>query len=234
MLNLINNRIVQLVLVFILGASIGAIFYPTSHIETKLHSKYELEEKSMKETYEKEQSQLKETLDKTINTYKSYKSESSSKINSLTVQVHNLESKHKTSYYKLIKPDGTIEIRKATESDTKESDSVTTQIQQEFKTKIQSIEDKWEKIHKDRVQVIKKEFAQKEESYKHQIQELDKSKVVDVNKKVSSLEVGYNTDNQYYLDITHDLFGPIFMGIQIESDKQVSNKSIGAGLGLRF
>lgn len=231
---LLQNQLVRYALVLIVGVGIGAVCYPSSHIEEKLHKKYEEEVKTLTETHEQELKSLKESYDKSSEEYKSYKSESEKKVQSLTVQIHNMESKQKTSYYKLVKPDGTIEVKKFSESDVNESSTAITQIQEEFKTKVESIEQKWETIHKQRVEEIKKDFTQKEETYKHKIEELEQSRTVDTNKKSFGAEGGYNTDRQYYLHVTGDLFGPLFMGVHGETDQKADKKSIGAGLGIHF
>lgn len=231
---LLKNQLVRYALVLLIGAGLGAVFYPTSSIEEKLHKKYEEETKTLVETHEKEVKSMKETYDKSLEEFKSYKQESEKKVQTLTTEVKSLQSKQKTSYYKLIKPDGTIEIKKFSESEVNESSSAITSIQEEFKTKIESIEQRWEKVHKERVEQIKKDFVQKEETYKKQIEELEKSKVVSKNEKSFGVEGGYNTESQYYLHAIGDLYGPLYMGIQTESDKEFNDKSIGVGLGVRF
>lgn len=233
-LNLLNKEWVKYLLTLIAGVAIGAVFYPTSHLEEKISKKYEEEVKSLKETHLREEQNLKESYAKSSEEFKSYKQESERKVSVLTTQIQTLQSKQKTSYYKLIKPDGTIEVKKFSESEVNESSSTVTSIQEEFKTKIASIETKWEKIHKERVSKMTKDFSQKEETYKHKIEELEKTRTVDTNKKSFGVEGGYNTESQYYLHATGDLFGPVFMGVHTESNKELDKKSIGAGLGIRF
>lgn len=226
-----DSKVVQLLLMFAVGVAIGAFFYPTKHIETKLKEQHDLETKTLNEEHSKELSQIRDTLDKSTQEYKSQLAESDKKISKLTTENTTLKSTQKTSYYKLIKPDGTIEVRKFSETQVDESKQVVTSIQEEFKTKIASIEAKWEKIHEDRVTTLQKEFDAKEESYKHQIDTLEESKVVDINKKSFGIEAGVLTSGSYYGHATYDFLGPIFLGVQAQ---QGASNSMGAGIGFRF
>jgi len=231
-----NSKPVQFGLVLLAGVAIGAIFYPTKHIEERERQKHELETKTLNEQHAKELSQVRDTLDKTTEQFKSQLSESEKKIVKLTTENTTLKSTQKTAYYKIVKPDGTIEIRKFTETQVDESKQVITSIQEEFKTKIASIETKWETIHKERVAKIQKEFDSKEETYKHQIDELEKSKVIDINKKSFGVEAGILTNTSYYGHVTYDVFGPFFLGLQAQFPITPTSPGAagGAGIGIRF
>ena len=217
----------------LIGITIGAIFYPTKKIEEKITAKYEQEISSLKEVHSKEQSELTEKYAASLKENKELHIESEKKITKLTSEVKNLQSKQKTAYYKLIKPDGTIEIKKFTESEVTESTKVVTQIQEEFKTKIDKIETKWAEIHKERVTKLQKDFDSKESEYKKTIEELTKSKTVSINEKRFGLEAGMMSNKNYYGHATADLWGPVFVGIHGEIGSDNDNK-LGAGLGIRF
>lgn len=229
-----NNKLVQFVLVLLVGITIGAVFYPTKHIEETLTSKYESEIKTLKETHSKELQTEHDKLTKTSEEFSSYKSESSKKISSLTTEVKTLQSKQKTAYYKVIRPDGTIEIKKFSESEVNESSQVVTQIQEEFKQKISSIENKWETIHKEKVASLQKDFDTKEQDYQRQISELKTTKIVDVNPKRFGLEGGMLTNKDYYGHATMDVWGPFFVGVHGQMGQGADTGLIGAGVGLRF
>lgn len=231
-----GSKVIQFVLVLLLGVAIGALFYPTKRIEERERQKHELETKTLNETHSKELSQVRDTLDKTTQEFKSQLSESEKKITKLTTENSTLKSSQKTAYYKLVKPDGTIEIKKFSETQVDESKQVITSIQEEFKQKVASIETKWETVHKERVEKLQKEFSSKEESYKHQIDELEKSKVVDINKKSFGAEVGVLTNLNYYGHVTYDVFGPFFLGLHAQFGLTPTAPSAagGAGIGLRF
>jgi hypothetical protein len=230
---LLSKEWVRLVGVLLLGVTIGAIFYPTKRIEEKITQKYEQEIATIKETHQKEVDSVQEEFLKVASEYHSYHDEMEKKVSSLTVEVKTLQSKQKTAYYKIVKPDGTIEIKKFTESEVNESSKVITQVQEEFKRKVESIETKWQSIHETRVTQIKKEFDSKESEYKKTIEELSKSKTVSVNEKRFGLEAGMLSDKNYYGHATADLWGPVFVGVHGELGPNNDNK-LGAGVGLRF
>jgi preprotein translocase subunit SecD len=232
--SILKNQLVRYLLVLLVGVGIGAVFYPTSRIEEKYEQRNEETVKSLTELHSKEKQKLFEQLDATTVEYKSYREQSEKKIQTLTIEVKTLQSKQKTSFFKLVKPDGTVEVKKFSESEVNESSTVIAQIQEEFKIKIEAIENKWESIHRQRLEEVKKDFQQKEDTYKSRIDELEKSKVVEKNEKSFGLEGGMNTEKQYYIHGTGDLYGPLFMGIHTESDKEFNDKSIGVGLGIKF
>lgn len=226
-----SNSWIQFLPVLVAGIAIGAIFYPTKHIEERERQKHELETKILNETHAKELSQVRDTLDKVNQQSNEYRKEAEVRISKLTAENSTLKSKVKTAYYKVVRPDGTIEIKKFTESEVDESRQVITSIQQEFKEKIASIENRWETIHRERVTAITKEFNSKEESYKRQIDELERRKVVDVNKKSFGVEVGVMTNASYYGHVSYDVFGPVFIGGHAQFGSQ---NGLGTGIGLRF
>jgi hypothetical protein len=226
-----GSKILQLILIFLLGMIIGVVFYPTKHIETKLTKIHQEEIATLKEQHQKELSVEHDKYSKLETNSKEYHVQSELNISKLTTQVSTLKSKQKTSYYKLVKPDGTVEIKKFTESEVDESTKVVTSIQEEFKQKIDSIEKKWESIHKDRVAEIQKDFSSKEETYKKTIDELQKSKVVDINKKSFGLEAGALLNGNYYGHVTYDVLGPLFLGLHSQLGTSPTG---GAGIGIRF
>src|SRR5690606_32585529 len=117
------------------------------------------------------------------------------------------------------------------ESEVTESTKVIAQIQEEFKTKIESIEKKWSDVHRERVLELKKEYDSKLEEYQKKIVELEKDKIVDINKKSFGVEVGLVTGLNYYGHVTYDVFGPFFLGLHTQLGSSVS---AGAGIGIRF
>lgn len=225
-----ENKLVQFLLVGLCGIAIGVIFYPTKEIQEKEKIKYEQQISKLSEEHKIELNKLNESLKKEKHRVVTINKDLRSKLDKITVENKELKNKQKVSYFKLIKPDGTIEIKKFSESEINESSQVITKIQQEFEFRLKSVEDKWEKIHEQRVSSIKKEFDKKEEEYKKQTQELEKIKITEINKKKFGLEVGLNLQKQLYGHITYDLFGPLFIGLH----SQVGSINTGAGIGIRF
>ena len=226
-----NSILLQGMTILLIGVAIGAIFYPTKHIEETLTKKHQEEITILKEQHQKEIDKEHESYLEVSNQFHSYHDESEKKISSLTTQVTLLQSHQKTSYYKVVRPDGTIEIKKFSETDVSESTKVVTQIQEEFKQKIDSIEQKWSTIHKERIAEIQKEFDAKEQDYKKTIDEMKQTKVVDINKKSFGIEIGALITKDYYAHIAYDIFGPFFIGAQAQFG---SDNTGGLGIGLHL
>lgn len=230
-----GSKLLQFALVGVSGIAIGAIFYPTKHIEETYKEHYEEVLKKEREETAKRELETKAAYTKELTSIHSQKMELESKVSVLTVEVRDLKSKQKTAYYKIVRPDGTIEIKRFTESEVTESTQVISQIQTEFKQKVESIEQKWEKVHKERVTKLKEEYSAKEKEYQSKIHDLEKTKVVDINKKNGGLEVGLTTKGNVYLHPTYDVFGPVFIGAHAEGSPATgSGFSGGAGVGIRF
>jgi hypothetical protein len=230
-----ESRVVQFALVAFVSAAAGALLYPTKHIEETYKEHYEQVLAKEREVSSKRELEAKEAYTKELINLHQKKQELEVKISSLTIENKELKSKQKTAYYKIVRPDGTIEIKRFTESEVNESTQVITQIQQEFKQKIEEIESKWEKVHKERVTKLQEQFSSKEREYQKIIRDLEQTKVVDINKKSGALEVGVLSSGNVYVHPTYDLFGPFFVGAHVEgSPSNGSNFGGGAGLGIRF
>lgn len=230
--DLLSKEWVRLVGVLLIGITIGVVFYPSKRVEEKITQKFEQEISTLKEVQSKELKEVNEKLSITSIEKKELHEQSEKKINSLTTEIKNLQSKQKTSYYKLVKPDGTIEIKKFSESEVSESSSVITQIQQEFKTKIDQIDSKYATIHKERIEKIQKDFQSKEVEYQKTIAELSKTKITTTNEKRFGIEAGMDQDKNYYGHATADLWGPVFLGVHGQINK--TDSKLGAGIGVRF
>lgn len=231
---LLANETIRNILLFVGGVTVGVLFYPERRIEERVSQKYEAEIAVIKETHAKEmQSSLEEKL-QLSSEFRKYHDESEQKISKLTTEIRNLQSKQKTAYYKIVRPDGTIEIKKFSESEVNESSQVITQVQEEFKRKVEQIENKWETIHQKRVTEIVKDFNSKEESYKKEISELKKERIETVNTKRFGAEAGYLSNKNYYGHATADIWGPVFLGVHGQLDPSNNAGVVGAGVGVKF
>lgn len=228
---LLEKQSVRYVLCLLAGVSIGAIFYPTKTVEERVSKKYELEMSKMKEAYSTEKSSLREELTKLSGQYRSYKEQTDSKLVRNLEEIRDLKRKQKTSYYKIVRPDGTVEIKKFSETEVDESTKVVEKIQQEFKVKIADIENKWEQTHRRRVAELESSFKEREGSYQKRISELESTKTVTVNQKRFTLDVGALTTKNYYGHFTMDLWGPLVIGVHGQLG---DSNAFGAGIGIRF
>ena len=188
-------------------------------------------------TRAKELSTVQEKLDKATTEFSQLREESSAKISKLTTEIKTLKSHQRIAYYKIVRPDGTIEEKQLTETDIDESTQIVTQIQEEYKRKVDQIETKWETIHQERVTAIQKEFSLKEDTYQKEIASLKKEKITDINPKNFGLEVGFMSNLHYYAHATYDVWGPFFIGLHGTGGtdlKTLSNWQVGGGLGIRL
>ena len=217
---------------FFIGITVGVVFYPTKHIEEEITSQYEQEITSLKEQHFKTVVSLKEQINIQNQQNTSKITEQHNTITKLNSEIKTLQSKQKTAYYKIIKPDGTIEIKKFSESEVNESSNVVIQIKEEFKTKIQEIETKWENIHKQRTESLQQDFKNKEQSYQKTIKQLQYSKETTTNPKKFGLEIGILSNKDYYTHIDATLWGPFYMGLHGDINK--TNPKVGIGIGIKF
>lgn len=237
---LLENQYVRYVGLLLIGITIGALFYPTSHIEEKMKSKFQEEMSQVKTTHAQELATVTEQYNKVVAESKQYKEESEKKVSILQTEVKSLQSKQKTAYYKLIKPDGTIEIKKFTESEVNESSKVVTSIQEEYKKKVEELQNKWETIHAERLTSIKKDFDSKEQNYVMRISELEKSKVTSINEKKTNVEIGAMTNSDYYGHLSSNVWGPFTLGTHINYSKEdqfrqkPAETTVGGGIGFSF
>ena len=239
-LELLKNQYVRLGLALSIGFILGAIFYPTKRIEEKMTQKHMEEMAKYSEMHVKEVTELNEMITKVTLDSKTYKEETEKKFSLLRTENKELKSKQKTAYYKIIRPDGTIEIKKFTESEVNESSKVVTSIQEEFKTKIESIETKWASIHTERLLAVKKEFDSKESEYKKTIDELTKSKTTSINESSSTVDIGMMSNKDYFGHATTSIRGPFIGSIHVDqkqediSRQQKAETVVGAGVGWKF
>ena len=233
MKELLKKRSVQIGIAVVVGVAIGAVFYPTKHIEERVKEEYREIVKTERTEKEVLRKQLTEQIDELKEERTTRTIKTSERITKLTYRVKELQSKKKETFYKLIKPDGTIEIRSYKESEVNESTRVITSIRKEFDQKITEIEERWKRVHTKRIKKLKKEFTSKENVYEDRIAKLEKEKITDINPKKYGLEVGYLSNKQYYFHANVDVFGPVFVGVHTQSDL-ISNFAVGAGIGLRL
>ena len=232
-----DNAWARYVLLFVAGIAIGAIFYPSKTIikevkveDTTRIERLEKELTNTKEKYEEKLTQKQEenkTLEITMN----------KKVESLTSEIRVLQSKIKTSYYKLVKPDGTIEERQFTESEVNESTQVVQSIREEFTQKILEIENRWMTIHRERVTAIEIQHAKEVTEFTEKIKKLEQYEKIEINKRSTQFELGFLSNKNYYLHVTRDLFGPIFIGVHTQTNLGLladPQFAVGGGVGWRF
>jgi predicted RNase H-like nuclease (RuvC/YqgF family) len=226
-----NSRVTQFALTLVAGVAIGAVFYPTKHIEEKISKTYEEKISQINTQHQQELSTQKDTYEKQLSETKQVVSSSQHTIDTLQTSIRELKSREHYTYYKIVHPDGTIEEKKVLDRETDDTSSTVTKIQEEYKQQLASIETRYETIHQERVAEIKKDYDSQITTLKSQISTYESSKVTDINKKNYGIEAGYLSNQSYYIHGTADVFGPVFVGIHGETG---TSNSIGAGIGLRL
>jgi hypothetical protein len=228
-----SHPVAQFVLVFIAGVAIGALFYPTKRIEDRVHQQDQLIIDKL--TTEKEE--IRTTLTQQITSITQQKNEMqlsmTQQLMELRLEVKELQSKKKEVWYKIVKPDGTIEERRYSESEVNESSQVISSVQQEYEKKITELNTQWQKTVDSKLQEQQVQFDKINKENERKISELESSHTVTINEKKYGLEVGYLTSAQYYGHVNVDLFGPIFIGAHVNTNL-TNSTSVGAGLGIRF
>lgn len=228
----------------ILGMVIGVVFYPSKTIterETlKLRESYELKISEIQKTHTEETKGLSEKLIAEESARKSLEVETSKKLELLTQENRSLKQSSKKQKFKLVKPDGTIIEKEMEQSDSEEVSSVVSSIKQEFSQKIKSIEERWKKVHEERVAELKKKFDQDIEKTKSEqkiVEKIvEKEKIVEVNKKKLRPEVGIAHDGDEfmgYFHLSYPVAGPVFIGGGASGNKtEFGEVQLGIGLEL--
>lgn len=239
--NLLQQKWFQMLGCLALGLVIGIFFNPSKQTEEKIRQEitqqYELKEKQLVEIYTKQVETAKTTIDKQQEEHVAYQKTMSAKLDSLYVENTQLKQSSKKTKFKLVKPDGTIVEKEYEESNSESIASATQQIQQSYQEQLQVIEDKWMKIHEERVNSLVIDYnsrlqASKEEKQKIQ-QELTYEKATIINPKQFRPEIGYTSNNQLYIHTSYVVWGPVFLGGGFSgTDKKFGESRIGVGFSL--
>jgi hypothetical protein len=230
--NLIKaSRPIQFALVFIAGGAVAAIFYPTKQIKESLQKTFQQQITTVQQQDAQTLATQQASYQKLQQQYSDYQSSSNEKINELTNQVSNLKSHNKTTTFKIVHPDGTVEERDTTESDVDQTDSITQQVQAEWQQKVTDAVTTTTQQFQQQISTLQTQWSSKEQSYQSQIASLTQTKSVTTNPKNFTLDVGGITNGDYYGHVTYNVWGPFILGLQGQFG---ASSAAGAGLGLRF
>lgn len=238
---LAKQKWVQLVGALALGITVGAVFYPQSRTEERIRQEmretYELTIEESKKTIQKQEQDFREQVQSLEQSHRTYTEETTKKLEKLTTENSSLKQSVKRKKLRIVKPDGTIVEQEVEESNTEQTHSIVTQVKEEFNKKIAEIEDKWKRIHEERVQKLTAEYLEEVERLRREQKTVEviveKEKIVEVNKKSLRPEIGVTTDRDVYLHGTYGVWGPVFLGGGVSG----TTKSFGEGrlgVGLEF
>lgn len=225
------SKLLQFVAVFIAGGIIAAVFYPTKQIKESLQKTYESQISTIKQQDSQTLATQQSSYQKLSDEYKSFQTQTSSKIDELTNQVSSLKSHKKTTTFKIVHPDGTVEERDTTESDVDQTEQVTQQLQDEWQQKTTEAVNTVTQTFQQQISTLQSQWSSKEQSYQSQIATLTQTKTETINPKNFTLDVGMLTNADYYGHVTYNLLGPIILGLQGQFGP---SPAAGAGIGLRF
>lgn len=225
------SKSIQLVLVFIAGGAVAAIFYPTKIIQDKLQKTFDQQISILKQQHAQEVSSLQESYSKQLQESKTTTEQLSIKVTSLTTENTSLKTHQKKTFFKIVHPDGTVEERATSTSDSDTEQQISQQVQQEYQKKLEEDVTKLESVQADKVSSMQKQWDSKEQDYQHTIATLTQTHSVSTNPKNFSLDVGALTNLDYYGHVTYDIWGPFILGLQTQFG---SSSAVGAGLGIRF
>lgn len=221
----------QFVLVFLAGATVGVLFYPSKHIEEKLQKTFDQQTSVLKEQHAQEISSIQDTYKKQTEELQSTNSKLTSKVSELTTQISSLKSHQEKTFTKIIHPDGTIEIKAVTVKDSDKEITISKMVQQEIDDAVNQSSAKLSSEFHDTLTSKQTEWDSKEKDYQHQISTLTETKEVTINAKNFTIDVGAITTGDYYGHVSYDLWGPFVIGLQAEFGP---TPGAGAGIGLKF
>lgn len=224
-----------------IGITIGVIFYPKKHIEEKLrveiHKEYSLRETELREQNKKIVNDFASKIEAIESSFLSYQVDTQKKINILVSENTKLKQTSSRKRLKIVKPDGTIIEKEIEESSSESSREIIAQVQEEFNQKIKSIEDRWKRIHEERVTKITEEnnsrISKIKEETAAEILAIKKEHMEEVNRSRLRPEIGITTDRDLYFHSTYSLWGPVFIGGGVSGTNKTFNQAR-IGLGLEF
>ncbi len=226
-----NSAWLRYVLVLVAGIAIGAIFYPTKRIEERLETKHREEISKITEKFKSEISSLNKELNETKSSKDEMVKQLNASITSLKTLLSESETRVHREYTKIIRVDGSVEIREITDAHSREVKAATEAVAAQWQEKLEqtktSYEAKIEKISEENKLIL----AQKETEYKASLDVLSKTKVTTINEKRFGIEAGILTTKQLYGHGTVGLWGPVTVGVHIQGP---ALPAVGVGVGFKF
>jgi hypothetical protein len=234
---------------FALGVGLTVLLYPTANIETKAYErskaeytkelqsvtdKHEIETFKMQQNYEEEVKVLIAESTKT-------ESDLKQKIVSLNTEISTNAKKQHTEVVKITRPDGTIEEHTITDTSEESMNQrivdMKKETEQQVKTEIAKVQEEFTKKEEQIKTESNKIVATLQvtiEKQKSQIDELIKKEtIVSINPKAVGIEAGIASDLMYRFGANYNVLGPIYIGIQTDSDFKTKVRP-GVTIGVRF
>lgn len=234
MKKLLQNMYFRYVLVLLIGITVGVVLYPTKSVEETIKKRYEKELIAKTQEFNTQLKTQAELIDNMFQKHTEYRENSFKKYAEYESRISILLAKTKESTFKLVKPDGTVVEKTFKSSETSETTEYIKQVKEEFNRKVQSIENKWMRIHTERIETLNKTQEKKLEEYRRQVDEEYANKVTKTNEKKFYTEFGYTKEKKYYLHNSYALWGPIFVGSHLDGKEDGTDIGGGVGVGIRW
>ncbi|CAM6003894.1 unnamed protein product [Sphagnum balticum] len=225
------SRPLQFALVFVAGGTVAALFYPTKIIQDKLQKTFDQQTSVLKQQHAQELSSIQESFSKQTQELKTTNEQLSVKVTSLITENTSLKVLQKKTFFKIVHPDGTVEERASSTTDSDQEQQISQQVQQEYQKKLEENVAKLESIQADKISTMQKTFDSKEQDYQHTIATLTQTHSETINPKNFTLDGGLLTNGDYYGHVSYDIWGPFVLGVQGQFGP---SPAAGAGLGIRF
>ena len=227
-----SNVYVRYVVILLVGITVGAVFYPSKNIKESISKQYEQQIQTLQQQHSSEIQSLQQTYQTSLSQEQSKTVEAQGKIDSLTTQVTELQSHKTTNYYKIVHPDGTVEIKQSTEDDTDSNSQIASQVQQEWQSKMDEQAKTLQTQYQQTISSMQQQMSSMTQTYQQTIATMQETKTVQDNPKKFGIEAGRMTNTDYYGHVTYDLWGPFEIGVHAEFGS--TTNSAGAGIGFHF
>jgi len=240
-LSYVIGFLVGCILTFIVVPSINFNNTTRSEIEKSVKSEYDQKLAEQQSSFQ-QQISSKESEISSVKTESSQKEESyKTQIASLSSEISNLHQSNETEEVEIHHADGSWEKRKVSKSTVDQLNEkiaeVKQQSDQESKQALATQQASYEKQVADIKQTLSQQMASSQETISSKDEEIKKLKEsttsVVVNEKKFGLGVGYTTDQLYQVHVDYTVWGPVYIGGDVETNKTDKSRAA-ASVGIRF
>ena len=234
---------------FIIGCVLSFIVIPSFSVNSTTNEELV---KSVKTSYEQkiaeQQSSFQEKIfrkDKEIETIsnESFRKEKTynQKIASLMSEMSSLSKSLETEEIEIHRPDGSWERRRVSRSTVQQLNQKITEVKQQLEIANRQEMAKQQSLHEKEVADVKETMSQQlsksQELITSRDEEIKKLKQTSTsvvsNQKKFGLGVGYTTDRLYQVHVDYMIWGPVYLGGDVETNKADKNRAA-VSLGIRF
>jgi hypothetical protein len=230
---IVTNKYFINVACVLVGIGIGILFYPNSTLikthDEQITSVFK-EEITKKSQYVQKLEELLILEKREVNiAHDFYKNE----LEILKKENKQLKASSKKTTYKLIKPDGTIVETTSEESNLEQISSIVEQNKQSHERELQQQKETIEKSYSEKLSKTEHQSKETIDKYAKENKEISNKLEQEKNKKQFGIEAGILLTKDWYTHITYDLYGPFFIGGQIQFN-MIDPSTVGVGIGIKF